>query len=228
MSVLRKVVSALKGNLNEAGEAFVESQALRILDQEVRDADEELKESKNNLVTMIARQKLAEKRYAEFQVSISDHETYALKAIEQGDEALARDVAVNIASMEIDEKAQSIAAGRYAEDVTALRAVVKSAERDIGQLKQQVDTVRATESVQRAQATVSQRHGGSSTTLQTAIDSLNRIREREDMQSAQMQATRDLACEAGATSLDERLEAAGIKPSASNADLVLARLKKRQ
>ena len=38
MNIMEKMMTALRGGVNEAGEAVVESQALRILDQEVRDA----------------------------------------------------------------------------------------------------------------------------------------------------------------------------------------------
>ena len=45
MSVWKKLVTALKGGATEAAEAVVDSQALRILDQEIRDAKEELRKS---------------------------------------------------------------------------------------------------------------------------------------------------------------------------------------
>ena len=45
MTVWSKLLSALRGGANEVGEAIVDSQALRILDQEIRDADVELRKS---------------------------------------------------------------------------------------------------------------------------------------------------------------------------------------
>ena len=49
MNIWAKMITALRGGVNEAGEAIVDSQALRILDQEVRDSAEELKRSKDIL-----------------------------------------------------------------------------------------------------------------------------------------------------------------------------------
>ena len=46
MNLWSKMLTALRGGMNEAGEAVVDTQALRILDQEVRDASAELKLSK--------------------------------------------------------------------------------------------------------------------------------------------------------------------------------------
>ena len=41
MSVWKKLVTAIKGGANEAAEAVADNQALRILDQEIREAKEE-------------------------------------------------------------------------------------------------------------------------------------------------------------------------------------------
>ena len=46
MNVWSKLMTALRGGTNELGESIIDTQALRILDQEVRDAAEELKNSK--------------------------------------------------------------------------------------------------------------------------------------------------------------------------------------
>ena len=62
MNIWAKMMTALRGGANEAGEAIVDSQALRILDQEVRDASEELKQSKDSLAELIARHKLSEEK----------------------------------------------------------------------------------------------------------------------------------------------------------------------
>ena len=49
MTVWNKLVTALRGAAHEAGEAVTDSQALRILDQEIRDADNDLNKSKESL-----------------------------------------------------------------------------------------------------------------------------------------------------------------------------------
>ena len=227
MSVWGKLFTAVRGGVNEAAESAADSQALRILDQEIRDADEELKQSRDSLASIIARQKLAEEKVARARAAVAEHEGYALKALERDDEALARDVATKIAALETELAAEDEAARGFAASADELRAAIRGAERDIAHMKQQVDTVRATESVQRAQATVSERHGGADTRLRTAMDSLERIKERQALRSAQMSAARELGGESTERSLEARLEAAGIKPAGASADAVLERLKKR-
>ena len=68
MNIWSKMITALRGGVNEAGESIVDSQALRILDQEVRDAGEELKRSKDSLAEIMARQKLAEEKCKQLQM----------------------------------------------------------------------------------------------------------------------------------------------------------------
>lgn len=65
MNVWSKLLTALRGGANEMGEAMVDSQALRILDQEIRDADLELRKSKEALAEIMAKQKLAADRAEE-------------------------------------------------------------------------------------------------------------------------------------------------------------------
>ena len=45
--VLNKLWTALRGAANEAGEAAVDANATRILDQEIRDADAELRDARS-------------------------------------------------------------------------------------------------------------------------------------------------------------------------------------
>ncbi|MGI9263398.1 MAG: PspA/IM30 family protein [Gammaproteobacteria bacterium] len=228
MNVWAKMITALRGGVNEAGEAIVDSQALRILDQELRDAADELKQSKDSLAAIIAREKLTAEKAGRLKESIAENEGYAVKALEKGDEKLALDVAEKIADLETQLKLEEETGAGYKSSADDLRSAIQAAERDITRMKQQVDTVKATDSVQRAQAAVSERHSGSDSRLRTAIDSLERIKERQDLRSAQMSAARDLANDLGDESLENRLEKAGIKPHGKSAEDVLARLKKNK
>ncbi|MEE3306800.1 MAG: PspA/IM30 family protein, partial [Pseudomonadota bacterium] len=45
MSVWKKLVTAVKGGATEAAQSVVDSQAIRILEQEIREAKEELRKS---------------------------------------------------------------------------------------------------------------------------------------------------------------------------------------
>ena len=109
--------------------------------------------------------------------------------------------------------------------VTALRGAIQTAQSNIKRLKQQADTVKATESVQRAQATVAGRYTGSQSRVQTALDSLERIKQKQAERGARMESAAELANSSSEDALDAKLRAAGITAAAGNAQSVLERLK---
>lgn len=226
MNVWSKLLTALRGGANEVGEAVVDGQALRILDQEIRDADLELRKSKEALAEIMAKQKLAAERAEKSTAKVAEYEQYALKALDSGDEALAREVASKIANLEVELASNREQADGYAASVAQLRKAVTQAEANIKRMKQQVDTVKATESVQKAQMAVAQRYGGSQAKLQTAVESLERIKQKQAERAAKMEADAELAAAANIDdSLDAKLRAAGIVADNGSADSVLARLK---
>lgn len=228
MNIWAKMMTALKGGINEAGEAVVDSQALRILDQEVREASESLKQSKDSLAEIIAREKLARQKGKDLSAKVTEHEGYAIKALEKGDEALAREVAVKIADLENQLAQEQEAEANYKANADKLRQAIAQTELNLKRMKQQVDTVKATENVQRAQAAVAERHSGTNSKLRTAMDSLERIKEKQALKSAQMAAAEEMSESTADASLQEKLEKAGIAGTGKSADDILARLKAKK
>lgn len=228
MNIWSKMVTALRGGVNEAGELIVDSQALRILDQEVRDATAELKQSKDGLTTILARQKLAEEKASSIGESIAEYEGYAVKAMEKGDDALALEVAEKIADLENQLDTEKKSAAQFAASANDLRKAILAAEQNIKRIKQQIDTVKATENVQRAQVAVAERHNGSNSKLRTAMDSLDRIKEKQALKSAQIKAAAELAEDSREDSLQDKLEKAGIAANGARAQDVLDRLKNKK
>ena len=226
MNIWSKMITALRGGVNEAGEAVIDAQALRILDQEIRDASEELNKSRDGLASIIAQQKLAEENATSLKADIKKNETFIIAALEKNDNSLAEEVATRVANFENKLESELDASNRFKEQANVLRESINTAELQIKQLKQQTETVKATEAVQRAQKVVAQRHSGSNSKLRTALDSLDRIQERQKLDSAKMSAAHELSQESGTSSLDQKLEAAGIT-GASKAQDVLDRLKSK-
>lgn len=98
-SIWSKLFTALRGGASEVGEAIVDQQALRILDQEIRDADTALANAKRELVTIMAKHKLSADRVAEYNAKIQDLETKAMAAIQANREDLALEVAEAISTL---------------------------------------------------------------------------------------------------------------------------------
>lgn len=226
MNVWAKMITALRGGANELGEAILDGQALRVLDQEVREAADELIQSKQALADLLAKQKLAQSRYDEFVQSIKQHEEYARLALEKKQESLALEIAQKIAGFERERNQEQNLLKHFDQSLVDMRTAVSTAEQNIKRLKQQIDTLRATESVQRAQVALAQRFQNGGSKLRTAMDSIDAIKQKQKEREALLQAAEELKCEEEPDPLLKKLAQAGILPEQQDAQDVLERIKK--
>lgn len=228
MSIWAKVATAVRGGVSEAGEAIVDNQALRILDQEIRDADDGLVKSKEALTGIIAKRKLADKKVESLKSSLSEYEGYAMQALEKGDEGLAAEIAEKIAGLETELLGEESLATSFADSESQLRKTVAQTEASLKRLTQQVDTVKATEIVQKSQAAVAARHSGAGSSMRSAVDSLERLKTKQAERAAKFEAASELAASTEEVSLDAKLKAAGILDGGASGGDVLARLKAKR
>ena len=228
MSIWAKVVTAVRGGVSETGEAIIDHQALRILDQEIRDADDNLNKSKVALTGIIAKRKLADKKVDSLKSSLEEYEGYAIQALDKGDETLATEIAEKLAGLETELMGEEGMAKSFATSEGQLRKAVAQTEGNLKRLKQQVDTVKATEQVQKAQAAVAARHSGAGSSMRSAVDSLERLKTKQAEREAQFEAASELADSTEEVSLDAKLKAAGIVGGGASGNDVLARLKAKR
>jgi phage shock protein A len=228
MSIWAKVATAVRGGVSEAGEAIVDNQALRILDQEIRDADDNLNKSKIALTGIIAKRKLADKKVESLKKSLEEYEGYAIQALDKGDETLAIEISERIAGIETELMGEEGLAKSFSDSEGQLRKAVAQTESNLKRLKQQVDTVKATEQVQKAQAAVAARHSGAGSSMRSAVDSLERLKTKQAERTAQFEAASELASSTEEVSLNDKLKAAGIVDGGANSNDVLARLKAKR
>ena len=222
MAIWSKLFTLGRAAGNEAASAVVDANALRILDQEIRDADKAQGKARDDLAGLVARRRILEAEVLSFQAQIAKYEGSARVAVEKGNMDLARQVAQRIADLEqdISMKAPQVADMRQAEE--QIHTAIAATDRKIEQLRREVDVVKVNESVQKAQATVAASGAGSS--LGSAADSLARIRERQMIRGEKIRAAGELEDRRTGADLDEKLRLAGILPGQSSADDVLARL----
>ena len=228
MSIWARVATAVRGGVSEAGEAIADHQALRIVDQEIRDAEGELKKSKEALTSIIAKRKLADKKVDSLKSSLTEYEGYAMKALDKGDDELAGEIADKIAGLETELMAEGGAAKSFLDSESHLRKTVGQTEANLKRLKQQVDTVKATEIVQKSQAAVAARHSGAGSGMRSALDSLERLKTKQAERAAKFEAASEIAESTEEASLDAKLKTAGIVDGGASGGDVLARLKAKR
>lgn len=226
MSLFRKLFSLGKGAATEVAETIIDSQALRILDQEIRDAETALSKARDELAALMAKRAVLDRKITELKEQISGYEAKGSKALSLGQEDLAREVAQRIAALEQELTANDTSATAYRSAEAKMRATITQTEGRIATLKREIDTVRATEAVQKAQAAVAAKHSGVNTALGDATASLERLKARQAEQEARFAAADELEQQKTGADLDQRLAALGIgDKGADRADEIMARFK---
>lgn len=209
---LRKLWSALRGATNEGIEAVVDTQSIRILDQELRDAKTELQACDVNLTKIMAKRKLAENKVQAIAADVDTYTNHAIAASEKGDDALALECAERVAELDATLEAEKGFLNSFESSEKMLKANIAKAKSNVRRMEQQIDQVKATESVQKAQVAVSSRHMGANSKVKTALDSLDRIKDKQKMRAAELEAAEEMASDDSGTGLDAKLKAAGLQP----------------
>jgi len=213
---LKKLWIALKGGSNEVMEGIADSQSIRILDQELREAKDELVKCDQNLTKIIAKRKLTDNKVTALEKDIAEYSDHAIKAAESGNEALAIECAEKVSEQESALATEREILNSFKGSEQTLKANIAKAKTNVRRMEQQIDQIKATESVQKAQVAVSSRHMGANSKVKTALDSLERIKTKQQERSAELEAAEEMADEESGGSLDAKLKAAGITPGGSS------------
>lgn len=226
-SIWNRLFTAIRGGASEVGESIVDNQALRILDQEIRDADNALATAKGELAKIMGKDKLAAARLVEYNAKIAELEGNAIRALDKGLNDLAQEVAEAIAVVSNERDAEAAQAASFAEYVVRMRNDVSKAQARIKSLRQQVDMAKARDSVQKAQISASVAGGGANGKLETAVSTLSRLQKRQEEKAAELDAQDELAEASSGNELQKKLQAAGIVPDSGSAASILENLRNR-
>ena len=196
-----------------------------MLEQHIRDAKAELDKAGKSRVDLLARVKLSHDKLKDLR-----ERKASLEALSKNvNPSLINEVAEEIARLEnlITAEEQVLSNLEVSRDGVE-KAVTATAQR-IAQFEQQMEVVKATEAMQRAQQAVTTSTVGASSSVSTAAESLKRLQTRQAERQARLDAAAQLEKVADGRDLDEKLAEAGIGDSnKSSAQDVLARLQRQQ
>ncbi len=222
MAIWSKLFTLGRAAGNEAASAVVDANALRILDQEIRDADKAQGKARDDLAGLGCSPRILEAEVLSFQAQIAKYEGSARVAVDKGMD-LARRVAQRIADLEQDISMKAPAGRRHAPGRgTDPYRHCRDRPQDRA-ARREVDVVKVNESVQSAARPPSQRAAPAIRSVQPPTV-LARIRERQMIRGEKSAPRAKLEDRRTGADLDEKLRLAGILPGQSSADDVLARL----
>lgn len=221
-------MTAVRGGASEVGEAIVDSNSTRIFEQEIRDAENHLTKAKRDLTGVMAQQMASQREVDRIKREVTEHEGYAVQALEKGDESLALAVAEKIANLEGELTTQQQALDSFEGNANRLKELVKKSERQVSEYKRQLSMVKTTESVQKATSAITDNFSSSNSKLLNAKDSLERIKAKQQKFDDKMRAAELLESENSDSSLEAQLKEAGIGSTDASANSVLDRIKAKQ
>ena len=225
MSLFTQLFTALKGGVTETAQAAADQQALRILDQQLRDAKGNLKTAEFDLAGLMGRLNIAKDKLKGLEEKAVRDFATAQRAVDAGRVDLATELAEKIATVENEATRERGLVEALDKQATQLRGTVVQIRQRITDMEREVETVRVTESVQKAQTAIVASGSGAASTLNSAAESLARLKERQAQRSAHFQAAEELAQIGSGGDLERRLADAGLATSGGSGASVLARLK---
>lgn len=228
MGVLSKIFTALRGGAREVGESIIDANSIRILEQEIRDAEDHMAKAKQDLTSVMAKEMQANRELERMKKEMTEYEGYATEALEKGNEDLALEIAEKISGLEVEVSSKEEARDTFAGHSKRLKELVKKTERQLSEYKRQLTMVKTTESVQKATSAITDNFSSSKSKLVSATESLERIKKRQADFDDRLKAGEQLASEESGSSLDEKMRNAGIGKTAASANSVLDRIKSKK
>lgn len=226
MSVLRDLFTALRGGASEVGEAVIDANAVRILEQEIRDAETAIGKAKQSLTRMKGTEIRLKREIGVLDADISDYEQKAMAALNNGEEALATEVAERIAELESDRNDKGSEQASLDTEINKIHAMIKARERTIQKNKRELDKVRTVRELQRATESVSSNFAATGSSEHRVAKALERVKAKQQNWQDRMQAGEWMEEKEGGDDLDAKLREKGIGDGGSpGASDVLARLK---
>lgn len=226
MNILKKLMTAVRGGAREAGEAIIDANALRILEQEIVDAKNNLGKGRSSLTEVMAKEIQTKRQISTIQNNITEHEGFAREALTKSNETLALEIAGKISEYESSLNDQQSILASFTSHIQALKSQIKKAEKTIAENERQLLMVKTTESVQKATMSVADNLSANNSTMSSARESLERIKKKQQNRADKITAGETLQAELS-DDLASKMQASGIGPQASSAESILERLKQK-
>ena len=226
--MLKILTTLMRGAAAEAEQAVFDANALRILEQQLRDAAGALESSKKELACVMAHRASEARAIDALNQRVAELETSGSAAISGGREDLARDVATVIAATEDERTERTAAMQHFDTDIARLRQLSDDGRKRLIELRRGLELARAQDALRRAGANGRRALATGSGALRDAETTLAKIRESHLQSDDIAEAHATLDADASGKSLDDRLAAAGFGPTLrTKPDDVLERLRKR-
>lgn len=226
MSIFKSILTAIRGGASEAGEAIIDANAIRILEQEIRDADNGIRKATSSLTQLKSKEIGLSKELTSLNADITDYTAKAKGALTGGNEPLARQIAEKI--VELTETKDTIESQQKQldSDVNKIHAVIKQRKAGIEKNRIELNKVKVYDDLAATRKAVAQAMPSSSdSSAQRVNRALDRVKQKQASAENQLEADQWLNDLETGADLDAQINAAGLGNKGTSADDILASLK---
>ena len=223
-NIFRDMVTALRGGASEVGEAIIDSQALRILEQEIRDAEDGIATAKQSLAKLKAQEIKLSRQIADIDTDLGDYTAKAKAALAGGNEDLARKIAEKIGELrasrnDIDSHQQELSV-----QVDKIYSVIQTREKHIQRNKIELQKAKTIEDLQKTKMAVAAAMPTNNNGAKRVQRAMERVKKKQEDFDNGLEADKWMAEMESGADLDAQISAAGIGGK-STTDDILAELK---
>lgn len=229
MSILKNILTAIRGGASEVGEAVIDANALRILGQEIRDAEDAIGKARQSLTNLKASEIKLKRELNTIHKDISDYESKAMQALEANNETLAGEVADRIAELEADAAEKNAEHQNLSVQVNKINSMIRQREKTIQKNKRELEKIKTVEQLQKATSTMSTNFAATNASEHRVSKALERVKNKQTHWEDRMEAGEWMESTEQSDELDTKLKAAGIGgATTSGGSSVLERLKQKK
>lgn len=228
--MFKHFVTLMRGSAHDATQGALDRNALQLLDQQIRDGRAEVASAKKAVAIAMAQSAREQAALQAVAVKITDLEARARAALDKGEEALAREAAEAIASLEAEQEASRQAGETFEREIARLKQRLRQGEARLRELERGQRIAAAKERAQKLSdaggLTAPNAPSLAQASLGEAEATLKRLQDRQAEHEEASEALVALDAEIDPEDIVERLSEAGCgQPRRTTADDVLARLK---
>jgi phage shock protein A len=222
-----KLVTAIRGGAHEAGEALIDSQEIRIFEQEVRDSRIEIRKAESQFTKIMADETIYKEDLDKLNSEYDDYGSKALAADEAGNQDLAIKIATKMGEIQSQISDKTEVFEQTKANVIKLKQIIQVNNKKVEKAERSISTIKAQIAINKATESISSVSTGATSKLVGMEETLDKLKRKNNHRAKELEASQALDDEKTGKSLDQEIENAGLSSKQSASD-ILASLKRKK
>lgn len=212
MRIMAKIATAFRGGVRESAEVIIDANSLRIFSQEIHECDNHIRNTKQQLASIIAEKRRIEREIESNQESIAQYEKRIVKLLQLDDDEAALGIAQHLSTKEALLSRNQKHGTQLQNHEDQLQKTLQTMIHRLDHFRSEYRMAKSTGRMQSAQSKLASHSEGTVSHFGDMQDSLDRIREKQMQFSDELAAMDQINASISGESMDDK---EGLKASAN-------------